>query len=115
MVLTRDSALLPACLVAPLHSSTCFIPGTACPAPVGSDGPGAPDPAGQGIAMQLAAPSLRARLREEPWTQQTQGAKARMVRTSGKVTFFTAAGAITPWEGGGREERGEGGQEEGRG
>lgn len=29
---------LPACLVAPLHSSTCLISGIACPALVGSDG-----------------------------------------------------------------------------
>lgn len=78
MVLTGDSALLPACLVPPLHLRTCLIPGIACPAPVGSDGPGAPDPAEeQGIAMQLATPPLQARLREEPWSPADSGSQGQ--------------------------------------
>lgn len=64
---------LPACLVAPLHLSTCLIPEIVCPAPVGSDGPGAPDPVeGQATAMQLTVPSLQARLRS-PTDSGNQG------------------------------------------
>lgn len=73
MDLTGDTAALPACLPGgPTSLKHLLVSGIACPALVGSDGPGAPDPAGQDTAT--ASPSLQERLGEEPlWAQADSG------------------------------------------